>query len=94
MKMNGKTIALTVAGLMLAAAPTVALAGAEKDAKVKCSGANACKGKGGCASAKNECAGKNGCKGQGWNEMSEKECKAKGGTVVADKKDDKKADKK
>jgi hypothetical protein len=88
MTTNGKTIAMTVAGLLLAAAPHLSHADDKamgKDAKVKCAGINACKGKGGCASASNGCAGQNGCKGKGWVEASAKECKDKKGTVVADK---------
>jgi hypothetical protein len=91
MTMNGKAIAMTVAGLLLAAAPSIGHADDKtKEAKVKCEGINACKGKGSCASAKNDCAGKNGCKGKGVTEATAKECKDKKGTVVADKKDDKK----
>jgi hypothetical protein len=94
MTMNGKAIAMTVVGLMLAAAPRVGHADDKtKEAKVKCAGINACKGKGGCAGANNGCGGKNECKGKGWIEVSAKECTAKKGTVVADK-DAKPADKK
>lgn len=84
---NGKAIAMTVAGLLLAAAPSLSLADDKaKEAKVKCAGINSCKGKGGCASATNDCAGKNGCKGKGVVEATEKECKdKKGSVVVADK---------
>jgi hypothetical protein len=35
------------------------------DAKVQCSGINACKGKSECATAKNACKGQNECEGQG-----------------------------
>ncbi|HEX5658226.1 MAG TPA: hypothetical protein VFX59_13570 [Polyangiales bacterium] len=53
---------------------------------VKCSGANDCKGKGGCKSAKIECKGQNGCKGQSFTMMSSaKDCTDKGGTVAAKK---------
>ena len=91
MTINGKAIAMTVAGLLLAVAPRVGQADDKtKEAKVKCGGINACKGKGSCAGASNGCAGKNGCKGKGWVEATAKECKDKKGTVVADKKDDKK----
>ncbi|HEX3758036.1 MAG TPA: hypothetical protein VHW23_05000 [Kofleriaceae bacterium] len=84
--MNGKAIAMTVAGLLLAVAPRVGHADDKtKEAKVKCSGVNACKGKGGCAGASNSCSGQNGCKGKGWVETSAKECKDKKGTVMADK---------
>jgi hypothetical protein len=85
MKINGKTIAMSVAGLLLAATPVLADAPATKEAKVKCSGINACKGKGGCASASNGCSGQNGCKGKGWVETTEKACKDGKGTIVSDK---------
>ena len=50
MTMNGKAIAMTVAGLLLAAAPTLhADDKATKEAKVKCAGVNSCKGKGACS---------------------------------------------
>jgi hypothetical protein len=95
MTMNGKAIAMTVAGLLLAVGPRVANADDKtKEAKVKCGGINACKGKGGCAGASNSCSGQNGCKGKGWVETSAKECKDKKGTVVTDKKDAKAPDKK
>jgi hypothetical protein len=88
MTMNGKAIAMTVAGLLLAAAPQLGHADDKtKEAKVKCSGVNSCKGKGSCHSAANGCAGKNGCKGKGWVEATAKECKDQKGTVVADDKD-------
>jgi hypothetical protein len=86
MTTNGKAIAMTVAGLLLAAAPTLGHADDKvKDAKIKCSGINSCKGKGACAGASNSCSGQNGCKGKGWVETSAKECKDKKGSVVADK---------
>ena len=47
--------------------------------QVKCMGANACAGKGGCKTAANECAGKNGCKGHGFVELSEADCAKQGG---------------
>lgn len=81
-KVIGAVIATAVAGLILAgnlqAQTTIT-----KDAKVKCSGVNACKGKGACKGSENACAGKNGCKGKGWMEVaSEQECTSKGGKVV------------
>jgi len=91
MTMNGKAIAMTVAGLLLAVTPRAhADDKTAKADKVKCSGINACKGKGACTTASNGCAGQNSCKGRGWIEATAKECKDKKGTVVADKKDDKK----
>jgi hypothetical protein len=94
MTMNGKAIAMTVAGLLLAVAPLAHADDKAKEAKVKCSGINSCKGKGSCAGASNGCSGKNGCKGKGWVEASAKECKDKKGTVVTDAKDTKAPDKK
>jgi hypothetical protein len=85
MTTNGKAIAMTVVGLLLAAAPLGHADDKTKEAKVKCAGINACKGKGGCASATNGCSGQNGCKGKGWVEATSKECKDQKGTVVADK---------
>src|SRR4029079_8481441 len=86
MTMNGKAIAMTVAGLLLAVGPRVANADdTTKEAKVKCGGINSCKGKSSCHSASNGCAGLNSCKGKGWVEATAKECKDKKGTVIADK---------
>ncbi len=86
MTTNGKAIAMTVAGLLLAAAHTPAKADDKtKEAKVKCAGINECKGKASCAGGGASCAGLNACKGKGWIEVTAKECKAKKGTVVAAK---------
>lgn len=86
MTMNGKAIAMTVAGLLLAVSPRIGHTDDKtKEAKVKCGGINSCKGKGSCSGASNGCAGQNGCKGKGWTEVTAKECKDKKGTVVADK---------
>jgi hypothetical protein len=83
---KGVLIAGAAAGLFLSGA--VAAQADEKAGgdKVKCEGANACKGQSACASAHNECKGQNSCKGKGMNEMSAADCKAKGGTVQGDKK--------
>jgi hypothetical protein len=74
---SGAAIAVAAAGLFMS--QTIAPAAAADDAKVHCTGANACKGKSDCATAKNSCKGKNACKGQGWVEVDEKTCQAKGG---------------
>jgi hypothetical protein len=42
--------------------------------KVKCYGANACKGQAECASAMNGCKGQNACKGQGFVMLTEPAC--------------------
>ena len=53
-------------------------------AKVKCVGANNCKGKGACKSASNDCKGHNACKGKGFIESSSaQECTDKGGKVAS-----------
>jgi hypothetical protein len=86
MTTNGKAIAMTVAGLLLAATPSLAHADDKtKEAKVKCAGINECKGKAACSGGGNTCAGQNSCKGKGWIEATAKECKDKKGTVVVDK---------
>ncbi|HZP86324.1 MAG TPA: hypothetical protein VFB54_05850 [Burkholderiales bacterium] len=42
--------------------------------KVKCYGANSCKGQAECKTAMNECKGQNSCKGHGYVMMTEKAC--------------------
>lgn len=63
----------TAAALVFGSAPLV-VANAADEAKVKCEGANACKGKTACATAKNGCAGMNSCKGQGYVMLPKAEC--------------------
>ena len=78
-RLVGAAVAAAAAALFVAGTPSTAFAA---DAvKVKCYGANACKGKAECKTAMNECKGQNACKGKGWVSMSEKDCKAKGGKV-------------
>jgi hypothetical protein len=87
MTMKGALIAASVAGLFAAASPVQA---DDKDGDtVMCSGINACKGHGACASASNACAGKNGCKGKGLTKTGKQDCMAKGGKVMPAKKDKK-----
>ena len=50
-----------------------------KEAHVKCTGVNACKGQSACKTATNACKGQNSCKGTGFMDMTAKECAAKGG---------------
>ena len=73
-------VAALAAGLLGSAAPMTA--SAAEAAKVRCQGANACKGKSSCHTATNGCAGQNACKGKGWIETTEKDCKDKGGKVL------------
>ena len=69
------SVALATAAAMLFTAAPVLTAHAD-EAKVKCQGANACKGKSACATAKNACAGQNACKGQGYVLLPKAECDA------------------
>jgi hypothetical protein len=80
MTMKGAFVAAAVAGLFAAGTPAVVKAAAGD--KVKCSGINACKGKGACKGGASTCKGMNACKGKGWIETTEKDCTDKKGTVV------------
>ena len=63
-----------------------ALAADKKGDKVDCYGANACKGKSGCAvEGSSSCKGQNACKGKGKLSMTAAKCKKKGGTTEAPK---------
>lgn len=42
--------------------------------KLKCFGANACKGQGACGTTSNACRGHNACKGQGFETLGQLEC--------------------
>jgi hypothetical protein len=70
---TNKILMATAAAALFLAGPVSALA-ADDAAKVKCEGANACKGKTACKSEANACAGKNACKGKGFTMVSEAEC--------------------
>ena len=85
---KGAVIALGVAALFSArgafAGSDDKAAGhdAKKEAKVRCTGVNECKGKGECATGGNSCGGSNECKGKGVVMMGADKCKEKGGTVA------------
>jgi len=51
-----------------------AMADSSGTVKVKCYGANSCKGQAECKTAANACKGQNGCKGQGFTMMDELSC--------------------
>jgi len=80
--MAGAVLAAAV-GLMFLANPALAQgtgSGSSQQAKVKCIGANDCKGKSACKGAASPGPGQNSCKGQGLVMTStEQECKDKGG---------------
>jgi hypothetical protein len=72
-KISGAAIATAAALLFGSVAVTTASA---EEAKVKCEGVNACKGKSACATAHNSCQGQNACKGHGYLMLSKAECDA------------------
>ena len=82
---KGAILASAVATLFLAGAAMaqdsgMAPSGEAQAAKVKCVGANSCKGPGSCKSLQNDCKGQNGCKGKGFiNTSTIEECSQKGG---------------
>jgi hypothetical protein len=65
--------AATAAALLFTTAFTGS-AFASDEAKIHCTGVNACKGQSACKSANNACKGQNSCKGKGFLEMTAKEC--------------------
>ena len=73
------TAALATAAAALFAASAVVTTANAEDVKIKCYGANACKGHGECKTSMNGCKGKNACKGKGFEEMTEKACVEKVG---------------
>jgi hypothetical protein len=67
--------AIATAAALLFSTVAVNTAGAA-EAKMHCTGVNACKGQSACKTASNECRGMNTCKGQGFKEMTQQECDA------------------
>jgi uncharacterized membrane protein len=84
MKQFAKSGAVLAAAAFSLAVSGVAFAPVAQadDAKVKCSGVNACKGHSECKTVASSCKGLNACKGQGWLSVSKADCAAKGGKVV------------
>jgi hypothetical protein len=72
-KTSGAFLA-TAAALLFSSTPAVDAIAAE--AKIKCDGGNACKGKSECATASHACAGQNSCKGKGYVMLTKAECEA------------------
>ena len=89
-KAGAVLLASAVVGLLAlnTASNAVAEEAGGGDGKVKCYGANACKGHGACAGAGHSCAGKNACKGQGVVETDSKEAclKMEGGRLTPEAK--------
>lgn len=71
-RLVGAVIATAAATLFAAGAPS--LAADDGSVKVRCYGANACKGQAECKTSMNSCKGQNACKGKGFVSMSEKAC--------------------
>ena len=72
---NTSGAALATAAAFLLSGGFVGTAVAGSDAKIHCTGVNACKGQSACKSANNACKGQNSCKGKGFLEMTQDECK-------------------
>jgi len=72
---NTSGVAVATAAAMLFGTGLVSTAVAGTDAKIHCTGVNACKGQSACKSANNACKGQNSCKGKGFLEMTKAECK-------------------
>lgn len=83
-KIAGMSLA-AAAALVFSAAPLVA-ANAADTAKVKCEGANGCKGQSACHGATNGCAGQNSCKGKGYLLLSKADCDAAMAKMKSEKK--------
>jgi len=68
-------MALATAAALLFGSVVVTTVHAE-DAKMKCQGGNACKGKSACSTATSACQGQNSCKGKGYVMLTKAECDA------------------
>ena len=87
MKATGVAGALLATAVALAFTASATSAGdtpspSAQAARIKCLGANACKGQSACKTAANDCQGKNSCAGKGYIITADaKSCEAKGGRV-------------
>lgn len=77
-RLTGVAVAAAAASLFLAGCTSYG-GGTTQSAdagavKVKCYGANSCKGQAECKTALNQCKGQNACKGQGFVTLSEQAC--------------------
>ena len=68
----GAAIAAAAAAIFVAGTPGIAVD--DGAVKVRCYGANACKGQAECKTSMNSCKGHNSCKGKGFVTMTEKAC--------------------
>ena len=72
-KIAGFAIAASAAALFVTGCASMGHSGTE--AKIACSGGNACKGQSECMSANSSCKGQNACKGQGFVTLTPEKCK-------------------
>ena len=73
------------AALMFTVAPLTA-ANAADAAKIKCDGANGCKGQSSCHTATSGCQGQNSCKHKGYLMLSKAECDSAKAKMKSEKK--------
>ena len=76
-RLTGVAIAAAAATLFVAGCANMGAGAQTADSgavKVKCYGANACKGQAECKTGMNDCKGHNACKGQGFMSLTEKAC--------------------
>ena len=71
-RMVGAAIAAAAAAMFVTGTPSIAAD--DGSVKVRCYGANACKGQAECKTSMNSCKGHNACKGKGFVTMTEKAC--------------------
>ena len=77
-RLSGMALAAAAATLFIAGCASQGSAPSQSAdsgaVKVKCYGANSCKGQAECKTGMNACKGQNECKGHGFMQMSEKAC--------------------
>jgi uncharacterized membrane protein len=77
-RLAGMAIAAAAAALFMAGCSSTGTSTVQADSsgtvKVKCYGANACKGQAECKTAMNACKGQNSCKGHGFVSLTEQAC--------------------
>ena len=77
--------AAIAAAVLFSAAPLATVSAADA-AKVKCEGANGCKGQSACKTASSSCQGQNSCKGKGYLQLSKVDCDAALAKMKSEKK--------
>lgn len=76
-KMTGVALAAAAATLFIAGCGSMGGGSTTADSgtvKVKCYGANSCKGQAECKTGMNSCKGQNSCKGHGFMSLTEQAC--------------------